>query len=57
MVAALGVGPVADGRLAETMGWPGDTHRARRVVETLMADGLVVSCASGYALPGWESGT
>ena len=57
LVAALGVGPVADGRLAEVMGWPGDTHRARRVVETLMADGLVVSCVSGYALPGWEPGT
>ena len=57
MVAALGGGPVADGRLADVMGWPEDVDRARRVVGTLVADGLVVVSASGYALPGWESGT
>ena len=57
MVAALAGGPVADGRLADAMGWPEDADRARRVVETLVADGLVVVCTSGYALPGWKSGT
>ena len=57
MVAALGVGPVVNGSLAEAMGWPGDPDRAHRVVGTLVADGLVVACASGYALPGWEPGT
>lgn len=57
LVAALGGGPVADGRLADAMGWPEDADRARRVVGTLVADGLVVVCASGYALPGWESDT
>ena len=57
MVAALAGGPVTDGRLADAMGWPEDADRAHRVVGTLVADGLVVVCASGYALPGWESGT
>jgi len=30
---------------------------ARRVAGTLVADGLVVVCGNGYALPGWELGT
>ena len=35
-------GPVSPARVAVTAGWPADPQRARRVVATLIADGLAV---------------
>ena len=47
LVRALRAGPVADGALAEVMGWPDDRPRARRVAATLVDDGLAVTGPDG----------
>jgi A/G-specific adenine glycosylase len=51
LVAALRGGPVAAGRLADVMGWPGDPERAERVAATLVADGLAAIEGGRYRLP------
>ena len=40
LVDALRRGPVAIARAAHIAGWPGDSRRAQRVVDQLVADGL-----------------
>jgi len=40
LVAALRSGPVPPPRLAAACGWPDDSRRARRVADSLVADGL-----------------
>ncbi|MFL6203903.1 MAG: A/G-specific adenine glycosylase [Acidimicrobiales bacterium] len=50
LVEALRSGPVRDGDLAATMGWPGDAPRAERVVATLLVDGLVTRERGEYRL-------
>jgi len=42
LVAALRAGPLDAGEVAATAGWPQDPQRAFRVVEGLVADGLVL---------------
>lgn len=52
LVDALRAGPVAAGVLAETMGWPDEPGRARRVAAALVTDGLASVDAEGtYHLP------
>jgi A/G-specific adenine glycosylase len=52
LVAALTRRPLAGAELAAVAGWPEDEQRARRVVATLVADGLAVRTpAGGLALP------
>ena len=51
LVAALAESPVTAGRLAETMGWPGDPERAARVASRLVADGLAVTDGRRWLLP------
>jgi A/G-specific adenine glycosylase len=51
LVTALRAGPVPEGALAATMGWPDDPDRARRVAETVVADGLAVCEGDEYRLP------
>ena len=53
LVIALQAGPVPHMALAETMGWPGDPHRAERVAAGLERDGLACRGPGGeYHLPG-----
>jgi A/G-specific adenine glycosylase len=40
LVSALRTGPVGPRRLAAACGWPNDVDRARRVADTLVAEGL-----------------
>ena len=47
LVAALRTGPVGPDEVAVTAGWPGDTDRARRVAEGLVAEGLAVRDPAG----------
>jgi A/G-specific adenine glycosylase len=51
LVAALRAGSVAHDALAAAMGWPEDPARAARVAASVVADGLAVRTASGFALP------
>lgn len=47
LVAALRSGPVPTARLADVMGWADDPQRARRVADTVVADGLAIVGARG----------
>ena len=47
LVDALRTAPVAPEAMASTMGWPDDPERARRVADSLVADGLAVISADG----------
>jgi hypothetical protein len=47
LVERLRRGPVAADRVAEAAGWPDDPQRAARVVDGLVAEGLVVRDAGG----------
>lgn len=52
LLRALQVGPVGDGQLAATMGWPDDPQRAERVAASLVVDGLATRGEAGsYRLP------
>jgi A/G-specific adenine glycosylase len=51
LMAALGEGPVAAGRLAAAMGWPDDQPRAERVVQAMVEEGLVARAGRRYQLP------
>lgn len=53
LVDALRQGPIDDddAALAEVMGWPDDGDRARRVAETLVADGLITTRRGRFVLP------
>jgi A/G-specific adenine glycosylase len=52
LVEVLRQGPVAAAELATVMGWPDDPHRAARVAETVVADGLAVRSGRTYHLAG-----
>jgi A/G-specific adenine glycosylase len=49
LVAALRAGPVDPTDLAAAAGWPADPGRAERVLEALVAEGLVVCDSGGTA--------
>jgi A/G-specific adenine glycosylase len=51
LVDALRTGPVAGADLARVMGWPDDPARARRVADTVVADGLAVHASDTLHLP------
>jgi A/G-specific adenine glycosylase len=51
LVDALRGGPVLAGDLPAAMGWPDEPDRARRVAETLVADGLAQWVADALVLP------
>lgn len=51
LVDALRRGPVRLDEVAEATGWPDDAARARRVAETLVADGLAVVAGDRLVLP------
>ena len=50
LVDALRLGPVAVADVAAVTGWD-DAERARRVADTLVADGLAVVEGTAYRLP------
>ncbi len=47
LVAALRAGPLEDGQVARAAGWAGDPRRAERVLDALVAEGLVVRDRDG----------
>jgi A/G-specific adenine glycosylase len=51
LVDALRLGPVACSDVPVACGWPDDPDRARRIVSSLVADGLAVETAGGLSLP------
>jgi A/G-specific adenine glycosylase len=51
LVEALRRGPVDRAALARMAGWPGDAARARRIAESLVADGLAVWAGRCLVLP------
>ncbi len=57
LVAALATGPMSTETVAATMGWPQDPDRARRVLEGLVRDGLVVIGDDTVALSGEATAT
>jgi len=52
LVHALRTGPVGWGAVAAAAGWPDDQARARRVADSLVADGLACDDGSVLRLPG-----
>jgi A/G-specific adenine glycosylase len=52
LMDALRLGPVTMAGVAGAAGWPDDPQRARRVAETLVADGLAVLAGGQLRLPG-----
>lgn len=54
LVAALRNGPVEIDALAHAAGWPDDAGRARRIAESLVADGLARYDGGTLALPGGD---
>ena len=51
LVDALRRGPVASARAADVAGWPDEPHRARRIVDQLVADGLARLDGEVLSLP------
>ncbi len=47
LVAALRTGPLDDGQVAAAAGWAGDPGRARRALDALVAEGMVVRDLAG----------
>ncbi len=48
LVASLRTGPLRYGQVAAAAGWAGDPRRAERVLDALVAEGMVVRAPSGW---------
>lgn len=51
LVDALRLGPLSPAEVPVACGWPDDAERARRVAQSLVADGLIVHSDAGFRLP------